>query len=314
MNYLLYGADTFRSRRKLVEIMEAYRAKAGVAFNMHRFDAEEDDLARMPAVAGGQSLFEQKKLIVIERPFTFARQFTLVRDVVKRSARDPGSLVIIWDSEIGQDAKKMLDEASALADRTQVFEILKGDQLLRWAEEEAKSRKLNLARAEISDMARRSGGDLWALSGEMEKRAVMPSESQIMHQESRADATVFQLGDAFLVSSKDALHTLHTLLEQGENAVGIFMYLAGYARTLMIVRSYLDQGTAIPPRHGIHPFVARKASAQVRSLSAGFLASVLARFFEEDIKIKTGLARPEEALIRLITLQKPSRQVSSGAI
>ncbi|OHA03443.1 MAG: hypothetical protein A3J58_03535 [Candidatus Sungbacteria bacterium RIFCSPHIGHO2_02_FULL_52_23] len=312
MNYLLYGADTFRSRRKLVEIMEAYRAKAGVAFNMHRFDAEEDDLARMPAIAGGQSLFEQKKLIIIERPFTFPRQFTLVRDALKRSAQDKGSLMIVWDSEVGQDAKKMLDEASALADRTQVFEILKGDKLLRWVEEEAKSRKLNLARAEILGMARRCGGDLWALSGEMEKRAVMPSESITTNQESRADATVFQLGDAFLVSPKDALRAVHTLLEQGENAVGMFMYLAGYARTLMLVRSYLDQGRPVPPRHGIHPFVVKKASAQVRSLSGGFLASILTRFFEEDIKIKTGLARPEEALVRLVTLT--SQSVSSGAI
>ena len=64
MIYLLYGEDTFRSRKKLAEIIEQYRAKMGSDLNVRRVDAEEEDLA---VVLGGVleagSLFVQKKLV-----------------------------------------------------------------------------------------------------------------------------------------------------------------------------------------------------------------------------------------------------------
>lgn len=304
MNYLLYGPDTFRSRRKLHEIIEACRVKAGTAFNLHRFDAEDDDLSRMPAIAGGQSLFGQKKLIVIERPFTFPHQFGFVRDFIKSMRKGEGTLVVLWDGAVGQDAKKILAEAAALAEKKQSFELLKGEKLMRWIREEAKKRGLALAHAKIARLCALSGGDLWALSGEMEKRAVgNAAEVQDGGVAVGAAATVFQLGDAFLSSPKEALRIVHTLFRQGEDAMRVFAYLAGYARTLTIVKSYLDQGRPIAPHHGIHSFVARKAALQTRALSEDFLAHLLTRFYEEDIKIKTGLARPEEALVRLITLR-----------
>lgn len=313
MNYLLYGPDTFRSRKKLREIIEAYRVKAGNVLNLHQFDAEEDDLSRVPAVAGGQSLFEQKNLIIIERPLAFSRQFGFVRDAMTIAAQDEGALVVLWDGAVGQDAKKILAEAAALADKKQAFELLKGEKLTRWIKEEAKKRGLTLAPAQIARLCALSGGDLWALSGEMEKR-VVGGVVEAAGDTAGTTATVFQLGDAFLSSPREALRIAHTLFLQGEDAMRVFSYLTGYARTLTIVKSYLDQGRSIAPRHGIHPFVARKATSQVRGLSEEFLAHLLTRFYEEDVKIKTGLVRPEEALVRLITLPLTLRRVSSSGI
>lgn len=308
MNYLLYGADTFRSRRKLREIIDAYRQKAGTAFSLHRFDAEEDDLSRIPAVAGGRSLFEQKSLIVVERPFTFPRQFGFVAAALELSAKDKAVLILLWDGAvgIGQDAKKMLAGAEALAEKTQVFDMLKGDRLARWIQNEAHTRGLALTPAEVSRLSFGYGGDLWALSGEIEKRVVGGAGGEVRDGGigSGASATVFQLGDVFLVSPKDALMILHRLIAQGEDAMRLFAYLAGYARTLLVVRAYLDRGSAIAPGHGIHPFVAKKAAAQVRTLPRSYLARVLTRFYEEDVKIKTGLAGPEEALVRMVTLKE----------
>ena len=312
MNYLLYGQDTYRSRKKLREIIDAYRTKAGSAFNLHRFDAQESYFSGLGAVAGGASLFGgTKKLIVIERPFASARHFYFVRDALKSVGGDAGTLVVLWDSVIAGDARKMLDEIEPLVQKTQVFDALAGDKLGRWIKQESADRGFDFSASQIARLAAMGGDDLWAINNEMEKMALSESaKSQAQSSKSSTDATVFQLGDAFFANPKAAVGFLLSLLARGEDEMRVFSYLAGNTRTLLLVKSYLDAGRPPAPSHKIHPFVLKKAIAAVRALSAAELIRRLSLFLEEDIKIKTGLARPADALMRMLT----SRLASSSRV
>ena len=301
MNYLLYGADTYLSRRKLGEIIDAYRTKAGAALNLHRFDAEEDDLSELEAIAGGQSLFASKKLIVIERPFVSARQFGFVRDMLKGLGKDSETLVVLWDGVIGGDAKKMFTAIEPLIQKVQTFETLQGEKLMRWIKQEIHARGFTFSPAQVARLSALGGSNLWMLHNEMEKMAVaMPSQDEGYGPKSYGEASVFQLGDVFFVNPGRALGQLFSLVAQGEDEMRIFSYLAGYARTLLVARAYRDMRQPIAPAHRIHPFVAKKATAAVETISQDKLARRFVLFLEEDVKVKTGLERAEDVLIGMI--------------
>ncbi|MFY9463240.1 MAG: hypothetical protein WAP52_03590 [Candidatus Sungiibacteriota bacterium] len=300
MIYLLYGADTYRSRGKLREIIDECRHKAGTALEMYRFDGEEDDFAGLAAITGGQSLFGgAKKLIVIEHPFVSERHFAAVRDFLRQGG--VGGLVVFWDGAIGGDAKKMIAEIEPLADKTQVFDVLQGDKLARWIKKESIARGFNFAPSEITRLAALGGDDLWTLSNEMEKIGLGGAGSGSLSPEMAMKDMTFLLGDTFFANPQIALRCLLTLLSRGEEEMRMFGYLAGMARTALAVKSAADSGHPLPSSYKIHPFVAKKTAAAVRGVPVGELTRRLMRFFDEDIKIKTGIAMPADALFRMLT-------------
>jgi DNA polymerase III delta subunit len=300
MNYLLYGADTYRSRKKLNEIIAEYRAKTGGGdTNLYRFDAQEHDLVSLRAAAAGDSLFASKKLIIVERPFTAGGQFELTRLTLEHNRVKPDCLLVAWDEALEGEAGERLADAAAYFDKAQEFSPLRGTALNRWINEEARSAGVTLSPAEFSALAVKNG-DLWSLRNEMEKLAVNPGARS--PGASIGESVIFDLGDTFFSSPVQALRHLLELLARGEEEGRIFSYLASHARTLLIVKSYLTARGSITAGLKIHPYVIKKASLVVRTLSLRDLIGNLKRFLEEDRRIKTGITRPVDSLMRLVSL------------
>ncbi len=117
------------------------------------------------------------------------------------------------------------------------------------------------------------------------------------------EPSIFRLGDTFFTSSREGLRSLMELLHHGHDDFNLFSYLSNHARTLLTVSHYAENKKPVPSKHGIHPFVIKKASAIVRAISSGRLHQVFQRFFEEDYKIKTGGAKPRDSLFSLLLNQ-----------
>ena len=310
MLYALYGPDTYRSRKKLNEIIQEYRGKAGSDLNFHRFDAEETDLADLKSAVETQSLFSAKKLVVAEYVLSAGTRFYDFLDIAQRVKDTPDTVILLWDREFSGEAEKRLRELRPLLKKTQEFKFLSPAEVSRWIREEAGRRGVRLDGAALVRLAS-LGSDLWAIANELEKIALsgsaerssgMPSTSS-GNNYSKVDSpapTIFTLGDSFFTARTRALHALLGLLGQGHEDFTLFSYLANHARTLLTVKTYAESDRPVPASHGIHPYVAKKAAMLARGLTRSGLASTLQRFFEEDWKIKTGLARPYEALVRML--------------
>jgi len=294
MNYLLYGADTYRSRKKLREIVDEYRAKGGT--NLHRFDAEEDDLAPLEGLVGTGSLFGGKKLIVIELALETGRQFELVRRAVDAGADGADVLMVLWEGVLRGEALARLAKVKTRLSSAQEFRPLAGPALARWIREEAQKRNVSLLPQDLARLAS-SGSNLWALSNELEKRAL---SNEALTGSRLPVTTVFDLGDTFFSSPRSGLLHMACLLHQGQDEFNLFSYLANHARTLLKVKAYAAADQPIPASTGLHPYVIKKASELVRALSLEDLRRRLQGFFAEDLKIKTGAAKPAESLLRLL--------------
>ena len=109
MIYALYGSDTYRSRKKLNEIIEAYRQKAGADIDFHRFNAQEHDCANLKGIMATSSLFAQKKLVVVEYAFGDRMESMLTHAKQWQDAKDQHLILCheTLDANDWQDKRKV---------------------------------------------------------------------------------------------------------------------------------------------------------------------------------------------------------------
>ncbi len=299
MNYLLCGADTYRSRQKLHEITNAYRAKSGSDADIAWVDGDKDGLARLVEAAGTSSLFSRKKMIVARRLLASAVAREKLAAWLEKNKGVGGVIVLLWEEELDPTDAGIADIRRAM-DKIQEFSPLSVAALGRWIREEATRRGVRVSTAEVAVLSAH-GGNLWAIANELEKIALGGARSSKLGCEGFAqDKGVFRLGDVFFTDRKAALPILAGLLESGGEEMRIFSYLAGHARTLLVLKAYAAAGERIPKDSGIHPFVVQKTARLVAGLDLGMLQKTLEKFFEEDVRIKTGGTKPQEALVRIL--------------
>ncbi len=301
MIYLLYGPDTYRSIKKTNEIIEEYRKKAGSDFNLHRFDAEGNDLSSFRKIIDTNSLFAARKLIMAQNILAAIDDFESTKSILKSLQGLADIILILLERELDKETKERIQEVDKFIDKSQEFLFLGREALSKWTSEEAKKRGVKLYPAGLTSLAS-FGSNLWALSNELDKMALL-QQSSISHQEplnNERERTVFELGDTFFSKKKKGLKILLHLLYQGHDDFNVFSYLSNHARTLFTVKSHIDEGMAVPAKYGIHPYVIKKAASMVKSISTVQLQTTLRRFFEEDHKIKIGIKKPREALEHML--------------
>ena len=297
MIYALYGGDTYRSRQKLNEIIAAYWQKAGDGIDFHRFDARIHDIAGLKGIIETSSLFTQKKLVVVE--YALSDTVESLIDVAKKWRDAKDQHLILHHEALDTSAKKYLKLWMPFITKSQEFDEMKeGAMRSAWIRKESAARGVSLLSDDVDRIAR-TASDSWSMVQEIEKNAVGGHISSV--DTPVKTPTVFDLGDAFFVNKKQALGILHRLLFKGEDEFGLFSYLANYSRTLVAIKQCLDTKQLVPSWLGIHPFVAKKTALLARSLTLAQCAAFMARFFEEDVRIKTGLSQPRDSLTRILT-------------
>lgn len=294
-----HGPNTYRSRQKVKELFNEYRSKYGAALTVLRIDADEDDFSALKLLLEAQSLFSDRKLILVLYAFsgTRAGEMLLGEDELSSASDSKDAMLILWDGALGAEAKKRLAQWKPYVTKMQEYKELVGVQLQKWIQEEATARGARLTNTDVAHLMTLKG-DGWAIVNELEKMAVA-AEKEARDKESK-ERTIFELGDAFIQNPRSALPILYRLIEKGEDEFGLFAYLANHLRTLLIVKGYQEQGLAVAAHHNIHPFVAKKAAYAVRTIPFGRLRDTLLRFFEEDVAIKTGGSTPRESLMRIL--------------
>lgn len=291
MIYILYGQDSFRSRQKLREIIGEYQKKNEGTLDLHRFDAETDDPREIAEAGKSQSLFQKKKLVVVERPsVNWEKLSKVLKPVLKQWAGDKNVFVIFWDNAIGKDFNAFLKVAEPLAEKTQEYKQMSRGEAERWFAAYVKDKKLNLGAEKVRDLLARYSQDTWQLINEAEKVALggEPSEPLFL-----ADEKIFGFIDAVLVDQIGALKELLRLRNRGIDDYYLYSALVNHVRTLLAVA---DGGTP----SGIHPFILQKARAKTRRLSRDHLESIYTKLFFEDAKTKIGMSDPYSSMVSLI--------------
>lgn len=295
MIYAIYGSDMYRCRKKLNQIIDAYRIKAGVHIDLHRLDAHKDDLAGLKSIMEMQSLFTPKKLVIVENALSEAIMQVIEYAKNWKDAKDQ-HLILIHEA-LDASSKKHLKAWEKFLTQSQEFGELEGAKKEAWIGSEATERGVSLTPDQVRRLAIVTA-DSWSAVQEIEKIAVGGKVEE--RGSSGPRPTVFDLGDAFFTDKRRALGILHRLLENGEDEFGLFSYLVNRSRVLTAIKQCAEQKKPIPPWLGIHPFVVKKTEALTRILTLTQCYSFMFRFFEEDSRIKIGLSRPKDSLVQML--------------
>jgi len=153
MIYLLHGADTDKSRQKMHELADSLKKKKPDAAYF-KMDAEHWNPAELDEYCGGQGLFENKFIIVLDHLLDKEEIAPILLEKIEIMAESP-NIFIVLEGKLDKDSLKKFEK---FAEKVQEFEETAAQKLAKVKSKE-RFNVFSLAEA----MGKRDRKNLWVL-------------------------------------------------------------------------------------------------------------------------------------------------------
>ena len=307
MIYLLHGPDTYRSREKLLEIVEEYRKvhRSGLSLKYLFAKEVEDGFRELNDLIGQTSLFQEKKLIVL---FNFFSNQDFKKKFIEnlKTFSEIEEIILFYEDQKILEKDELLKSFKTRA-KVQAFDFLKGRELEKWVEEEFLKYKVKVSSEVVKTLITYLANDLWRLSSEIKKLANYKMREGVVLVEDiklllvpNIETVIFKTIEAIArKNKKEALLLLHQHLEKGESPFYLLTMISFQFRNLLIIKDLIEKGKpyhSILKTSGLHPFIVQKNYQQANFFSYLQLKKIYQKLLEIDFKLKTGRINPEIAL------------------
>ncbi len=330
MIIFLYGQDSYRSKRKLEEIIESYKKVHKSGLNLIYFDVKESDFKDLCNNFKVVSMFDEKKLIVIKNVFSVK---TFQEDLLKevKNLKEAKDIVVVYEKDSidpvrgqgvlvktrkkqtsnGVDEKNNLFKALKKEAKCQEFSLLDDKLLKVWLRKEFEKYGAKIDSLAENLLLTYVGNNLWQMENEVKKLVYFKRGSLIKKEDielqvkPKIEVDIFKTIDA--LASKDkkqALNFLYKHLESGDNPLYILSMIGYQFRTLLTIKELMEKKypyAAIAQKSGLHPFVVRKSYYLCRQFTMAQLKKIYQKIFQVDLDIKTGKIEAETALNLLVS-------------
>ncbi len=297
MIILLYGEDTYSSRKKMGEVMEEHKKKHKSGLNLRYLEGKNVSFDDLRNEMLGASMFKEKKLIVLLDAFSNSK---LKEDLIEKGEvfADSDNVLLLFERQDVPKKEKLLSFIEKHG-KLQEFSFLEGKLLKDWIREEFKRLNATADEGAIEMLADFVGGDLWQISNEVAKlanynpRGVTGKDVKLLVRP-KSETNVFDTMDAIaLKDKKRAFDLLKSHMEKGDSAIYLLSMIASQIRNIISVKG----GGKI----AMHPYVMRKSMQQAKNFSLEDLKRIYARIVELDSDIKVGRVDQGIALDVLIS-------------
>ena len=323
MIIFLYGADTFRSREKLKSLKDRFiREVDRSGLNLIELDGEKAGINDINKAIATQSFLSSKRMVVIRNILKATKNLqNEVLELLKkgkfREAKEDSPKVgssgradnILVFRDEAADKRGGLFKYLSGSKFKEEFQVLANNDLVKWIERRVEVKGGKISRQNAYFLASKSDGNLWALSGEIDKllagRKSKEIEKENIEQSYlvKLDDNIFNLTDAVGSNNKKlALKLINEQLEAGVNEIYLLTMIVRQFRILLQVKAELEKGIspqaayaggqannrAIASELGLHPFVIQKAIPQASKYSLDQLKKIYNRLLEVDVRLKLG--------------------------
>jgi DNA polymerase III delta subunit len=166
MIYLLHGTDTDKSRAKMHEMTDSLKnKKPDAAF--FKMDVEHWNLAELEEYCGGQGLFENKFIIVLDHLLDNEEIAPVLLEQIEVIAASP-NIFIVLEGKLDKDALKKVEKN---AEKVQEFEESTAQKFAR-AKSKERFNVFSLAEA----LGKRDRKNLWVLYRRALREDISPEE------------------------------------------------------------------------------------------------------------------------------------------
>ncbi|MEX2144953.1 MAG: hypothetical protein WD712_01035 [Candidatus Spechtbacterales bacterium] len=300
MIIVLHGEDSFRSRHKLAELKTAYQKKYAGGFLFKKFDAAETTFKDFKNTTRSQSLFDDRKLVVLE---DLSQNPGLKKEVVeweelKAISADANLLVIFYEPQsVAKDKQYKIVIKKAFKEYE--FKKLPPAGQVEWFVSNIYPRE-EINKEIVREVVGLSGGDMWQIHNELNKlftygngKDVKKSYLQVLGV-GAGEAQIFSTIDAIFGGNKDkALRNMLVHWYRGEAPEYLFFMIERQLKLLALVNAEGEiSKSSLAKTLGLHPFVVQKTLR----LSGGFSWPKIKNLYERveslDIKSKRGELDP----------------------
>lgn len=304
MFIFLYGEDTYRSSQKLQEIVNEYKKVHETGLNLIYFDCQKSNFEEFKNSVQSISMFREKKLIILKQGF-FNTNFKEKFLQWAKPARESENIIIVYENQTVKKTDALFKFLKTKA-KTQEFNYLVGKKLEDWVDKEFQKYGAKIewsARAKLINFV---GKDLWQMSQEIRKLSAYKLKGIIQVKDvellvvPKIETDIFKTIDAIAQKNKKlALLLLHKHLAKGDAPLYLLSMINFQFRNLLVVKDFMENrcntynNLRIP---GMHPYVARKSSAQAQNFTFDKLKKIYYKLLAIDTKIKTGKVDARMAL------------------
>lgn len=309
MIYFLHGEDSFRSKKKLEEMIKGYKKVHKSGFNLIYIDAKEKDFNDFYSHLKINSMFAEKKLIIIKNIFSAKNgsasgwQEEFLEKL--NNIEDLKDIVIIFEEE-KPDQRLKFFKALQKKVKCQESDFMQPAVLKKWISQEFEKNKTKVSEEAINLLMSFIKNDLWRLSNEINKLSnykkggVVEKKDVELQVKPDIENDIFKTIEAVASKNKkQALSLLHKHLENGDNALYLLTMFAYQFKNLLIIKDLIERGLpyqSIAKKSGLHPFVVQKTYYACNQFSLEQLKKIYQKIFQIDSDIKTGKIEPEMSL------------------
>lgn len=240
MIYLVHGKDTYRSKRKLDEIIVGFKEKGS---NFAFFNIEEGDFSTLflEELLRSQSLFEKKNVIVLNRILEDASARDFIIEKLEEMSVSP-NIFLFWEEEM---KKPLLDKVSEFVNKIQEFKLLEMSKVKDFLRAESKEIGLKINSPMENEILEKHGANLWGIKNDIEKFFLMEGE-RIQLKEGQSSKmegiNIFHLTDAFGRKDKRGTWVLYQkALLSGLPAEEIFWKLSWQVKNILLVKRMSEE-------------------------------------------------------------------------
>lgn len=317
MLILLHGDDSYRSRQRLKQLEDAFRAKYDAAgINIAQLDGTNLTPERFNEHIRAGGFLASRRFVRVTGVLTAGAKATqeAIAGVLQEKGTDDETIVVFWE---GQEVAAKTTASSLVpyllsTARVEQFPPLTPAQAEQWVVKEATRRGGIIEKKAAGRLAAIVGSDLWAASAELEKllhfregQLITEADVDLLVAGS-VEANIFRLTDA--VGERDeegALRALEEHFADGADPLYLLRMFGWHLRNLNAGRALLDAGRrdsrALAKLLNLHPFVAQKTLRQAERFPRPVLTWAYDELVAMDTRLKTTRTDPR-ALFDLLVI------------
>ncbi|MBP1992887.1 DNA polymerase III subunit delta [Paenibacillus eucommiae] len=304
--YLCYGPEKYRRRAFIQALSDSLIEPEQREFAVSKFDLSETSLDSVLEDAETLPFMVPRKLIIASNAlfFTGAKERTKIEQPIDKlldylkSPVDYTVIVFTVDADKLDERKKIV---KLLKDRDAAlpFLSLNPEELQTWVYKQAQNLGFSFSNEALEQIILYTGGDLQALSAEIEKISLYVGESGVASCEvvdqlvaRSTEQNVFILiEDIVQLRLERAFVILEDLFMQREEPIKILMLIARQFRIIWQVKELVRQGYShaqIASQIGLHPFAVKIAEGQAKKYDNAKLGQIIAQLADLDFQMKSG--------------------------
>ena len=330
MFYIIYGDDNYRCQQALNDIKAGLGSQDMVSVNTTVLDGRKLTTRALSDVCSVVPFMAPSRLIIVEGLFKrfqpgekhsrsnggsgdegnqSLKEWQGLSDFIK--AMPASTVLVMFESDLDpRSANPLVKALSPVADKVLQLSEMKGRELTAWIKDHTVKNGANISAAAVALLADYVGGDLWSLSGELNKLMTYCRDREISETDVREitsfarEENIFALVDAVLEGRiKEAQLMLHRMLLYGTAPQQILSMIERQLTIILRVKE-LSQGLPqqeIRQRLGLHPkYPLEKTFKQARTFTPARLRKAFHALLDTDVAIKTGKYEDNLALDLLV--------------